>query len=171
MQQINELLKISSPRDIIFKSILDTYNNRPIKIFQIGAIETLDNPLFRIGSGWSDIIFGNYIKSNGGLLNIVDISLDHLANSCLMSMYLEYSINLNHGDAINYITDVYDIYYLDGSNDPQETLDQFNKVVSFNTKCHIIVDDFSIKGTMIDIEKFLFNIHNIEKGLGVFYNG
>lgn len=171
MKQMNELLKIASPRDKIFQSILDTYNNNSVGIFQIGAIETLDNELFRIGSGWSDIIFGKYIKSNGGTLTISDISLDHLANSCLMSKYIGYNVNLCHGDAINYIDDSYDIYYLDGSNDPRETLDQLNKVISFNKKCHIIVDDFSIKGAMININKFPFTIHRIEKGLGVLYNG
>ena len=171
MNELDQLLNMDSPRDPIFKSILDHYNQNPIRIFQIGAIETLDNYLFRIGSGWSDIIFGKYIKTHGGNFSIADISFDHLANSNLIARHIGHNVNLFYGDGIKYINDTYDVYYLDGSNDPKETLAQFNKVISFNKICHIIVDDFSIKGTMIDIPQFPFTIHKIEKGLGVLYNG
>jgi len=173
MQELEKMISLKSPRDDIFKDILKLYENKSTNIIQIGAIETFDNWLFRIGSGWSDIWFGPHVKKYGGIFSVIDISLDHLANSNLMSRQLGYNVKLNHGNGADYLSDEYDIYYLDGSNDPKETLDQFNKILSFNKKnIHILVDDFAIKGILIDLNLYPFTIHRIEKGLGVlFYHG
>jgi hypothetical protein len=170
IDKINELINISSSRDEVFLSILNTFSNKSVNIFQIGAIETLDNYLFRIGSGWSDIVFGNYIKKNGGTFTIADISLDHLAHSNLIASQLGYNVNLCYGNGLDHITPEYNIYYLDGSIDPAETKNQFDKILSFNLKdIYICVDDFSIKGTTIDLSIYPFKIHKIEKGLGVLH--
>ena len=53
-------------RDVIFDNILQQVKPNPINIFQVGAIETF-NPSWRIGSGWSDTIFGKYMREYGGI--------------------------------------------------------------------------------------------------------
>ena len=136
----------ANTRDFIFHDCLNKFNNQPINIFQIGAIETFD-VRWRIGSGWSDIIFGQYISKNGGKLTIVDININNLAHSSYAATKLNYEVDLVYGDAINHINDEYNIYYLDGSNDPQETLDQYLKIK--DVKSIVIVDDFKIKGTLL----------------------
>lgn len=133
-------------RDSIFLECLSKFNNRPVKIFQVGAIETFSSK-WRIGSGWSDLIFGEYIKKNGGSLTIVDINLDNLAHSHYAATMMRYHVNLIHNDAGNCMPNDCDIYYLDGSNDPKETLDQYLDIKDLNAI--IIVDDFKIKGTLL----------------------
>jgi len=133
-------------RDFIFHSCLEKFNNQPVNIFQIGAIETFD-VRWRVGSGWSDIIFGQYISKHGGKLTIVDININNLAHSSYAATKLNYEVDLVYGDAISHINDEYNIYYLDGSNDPQETLDQYLKIK--HVKSIVIVDDFKIKGTLL----------------------
>ena len=146
-------------RDYIFDWALNEFEQKPVKIFQIGAIETFRTE-WRMGSGWSDIIFGKYIKQYGGKLTIADINLDHLCLSLAASNCFKYNIDIVYGDAIESIdNEDYDIYYLDGSNDPQETLDQFNKIKDKN--CIVLVDDFSIKGTLLDTDKYNFKIHKV----------
>ena len=170
-QVMQEHIDMEGQRDEVFREVLD-YHKHTINIFQIGAIETLDNVLFKIGSGWSDITFGKHIKKYGGSLTVCDISLDHLANSKIMSDFIGYDCTLNYGDGLQYIEDRYDIYYLDGSNDPFETEAQFNKVIGFGRKdIHILVDDFIIKGATLDLEKYPFKVYDIEKGLGVLHYG
>jgi hypothetical protein len=155
----NYLNYIDAPtRDIVFKLSLKSFKEKPVKIFQIGAIETF-NINWRVGSGWSDLIFGEYIKKYGGKLSICDINLDNIAHSYMASKQLGYDINICYGDAINFIDEQdYDIYYLDGGNDPKETLDQFNKIK--NKKALIIVDDFKIKGTLLDDSFYVVDIAN-----------
>ena len=160
----NELTNFRT-RDYIFEWALSQFNKKPVKVFQIGAIETFRTE-WRIGSGWSDIVFGKHIKKYGGKLSIVDINLDHLCLSIAASHSFGYDVDIIYGDAINSIDkDRYDIYYLDGSNDPQETLDQFNKIK--NNKCIVLVDDFSIKGTLLTNTGFDFSVHSVANGVGV----
>ena len=134
-------------RDSLFKAVLASFGGSPVNIFQVGAIESFEDK-FRTGSGWSDIIWGEYIRDNGGSLSIVDINLDHIANSAFASTMLNYKISITHGDAIESIKEGYDIYYLDGSNDPDETLEQFKKIM--HTESVVMVDDYKIKGTTLD---------------------
>jgi len=153
-------------RDYIFDDILQKFHPNPVKIFQVGAIETF-KAAWRVGSGWSDLIFGEYIKTHGGKLVVSDINLDHLANSVFAAQVLKYPINIVCGDAIDYINEEdYDIYYLDGSNDPRETLDQFNKIK--DKKCIVVVDDFHIKGTLLlQVGKYGFKVEDVANGVGV----
>ena len=117
---------IAQMRDPVFRKVLDEANGRPLNIFQVGAIETLEGLAWRMGSGWSDIIWGEYIKQYGGSLTIVDINMNHLGHSLLAAQKLGYEVDLIYGDATDHIESRdYDIYYLDGSNDPKETLEQY----------------------------------------------
>jgi hypothetical protein len=140
--------KINAPtRDYIFNTILDSFMEKPVKVFQVGCIETFD-VRWRVGSGWSDLIFGEYIKEHGGSLTLCDISLDNVAKSFFAAKSLGYEANFVIGDAIRHIgNDDYDIYYLDGGNDPKETFDQYMAIK--DKKAVIIVDDFNIKGTLL----------------------
>ena len=82
----------------VFYEVLKMFDNQPINIFQVGAIESFDSS-FRFGSGWSDIFFANYIKKHGGELTICDPELDHLANSIASASLLDYNINSIFGRA------------------------------------------------------------------------
>lgn len=156
-------------RDPIFIEMLALFDNNPIDIFQVGAIETFD-VRWRFGSGWSDIIFGNYIKNNGGSITICDIHLDHIANSCFAADHLGYKINYELNDAAEIIGKKnYDIYYLDGGNDPNETEKQFENITA--DKCVIIIDDLAIKGATL-LKKINFDrIYNAAGGVGVVLKG
>ena len=135
-------------RDRVFKEILESFNGQPVKVFQIGAIESLKN-VFRLGSGWSDIFWGNYIKENGGELCIVDLDLDHIANSNFIAQQLKYAVNIHFGDGGNIIKEGFDIYYLDGAdisyaeNAHEQTLEQFKKIEHTNSM--VLVDDVPTK--------------------------
>ena len=147
-------------RDSIFNEVLSSFDNDPVSIFQVGAIETFKDD-WRYGSGWSDIIFGKYIKKNGGKLVIVDIDMDHLSHSFFAACKMGYKVNVIFDDAKNIINqDKYDIYYLDGSNDPVETLEQFNIAMSVNDKAVFIVDDYSIKGTLLPDGFKMYDVAN-----------
>jgi len=158
-------------RDVIFETILKQVRPNPINIFQVGAIETF-NPMWKTGSGWSDIIFGKYIKEHGGKLTIVDVNLDNLANSSLAAHNLGYEVDLIYGDGAEHISKsgYNDVYYLDGGNHPEETLDQLNNITHGN--CMVIVDDFSVKGTLLPKEVVdTATIHNIALGVAIFELG
>tara|TARA_Y100001938_G_scaffold127156_1_gene179759 strand:+ start:89 stop:694 length:606 start_codon:yes stop_codon:yes gene_type:complete len=158
-------------RDHIFYDLLEEYKPNPIQVFQVGAIESFKEA-WRIGSGWSDAIFGNYIKEYGGKLTVCDINLDHLANSSFAGACLGYNVEIVFGDAINFIKDLPDktIYYLDGSNDPEETLAQFNAIKTKSST--IIIDDFRIKGTSLPKHIFFgsVEIHDVVNGVAVIKN-
>jgi hypothetical protein len=158
-------------RDPIFKNVLETFDKQPVKIFQVGAIETLSGFRWRVSSGWSDVIWGDYINKYGGQLSIADVDIDHLAHSALIGQNLGYPVKLLYGDGADRIKGEnndgvdYDIYYLDGGNDPQETLDQYLKVKDQN--CVVIIDDYSIKGTLIDEDSINITKHDIFNGIAV----
>jgi len=154
-------------RDPIFNKVLESISPAPIKVFQVGAIETFEGIRWRMGSGWSDMIWGEYIRDHGGELTVVDININHLGHSTLAACKLGYEINTIYGDAIEHIdAQDYDIYYLDGSNDPDETLDQYNKIK--HTSSIVIIDDYNIKGTLVDkIKPQNTIVHDMFEGLAV----
>ena len=159
----------STVRDSIFETVLEQFVPKSINVFQVGAIETFDMD-WRIGSGWSDIFFGNYIRTYGGKLTVTDINLDSLSNSIFAAACLQYKIDPIYDDAKNTIgQENHDLYYLDGGNDPRETLDQFTKITNKNAV--VVIDDYDIKGTLIE-ENFELNENNFKKfsafsGIGV----
>ena len=140
----------------MFLSILESFNNKPVKVFQIGAIESLEDQ-FRIGSGWSDIFWGVYIKKYGGHLKIVDLDLNHLAHSSFVSQSLNYDnvdFVLSDGcDVLKSDTTDYDIYYLDGADISQidnahlQTLEQFKAIEHTNSV--VVVDDVPTKASAL----------------------
>lgn len=136
---------IEAPRDRVFRSVLAKFVPNPVTVFQVGAIETFETK-FRYGSGWSDLLFGEYVSMYGGLLKIVDVNMDHLAHSYYAASKMGYEVSLGFGDAIDFIVPGFDIYYLDGADEPlgnAQTLAQF-KVIE-GTDCCVIVDDVPSK--------------------------
>ena len=158
-------------RDPIFKEVLNSFDKNPVNILQVGAIETLSGFRWRVSSGWSDIIWGEYINRHGGQLSVVDVDIDHLAHSALVGQNLGYPVTLLYGDGADRIDDQnnqgveYNIYYLDGGNDPQETLEQYLKVKDKN--CVVIIDDYSIKGTLINEDNINITKHDVFNGIAV----
>jgi len=156
----NEVNAQQPTRDFIFNWVLKQYKDKPIRVFQVGAIETFRID-WRVGSGWADIFFGQHIKEHGGQLSIVDINLDNITHSVFAATALGYKVTPIYGDAIDHITlEEYDIYYLDGGNDPQETLDQFNAIK--DRKCMVLVDDYAIMGTLLpeDLDVTVYDVAN-----------
>ena len=149
-------------RDALFLEVLESFNEMPIRVFQVGAIESLQNS-FRIGSGWSELFWGAYINKHGGEMTVVDINLDHIAHSTFLSNYFKYKVNLFLEDAINVIDEGYDIYYLDGADIDhvadahEQTLNMFKKIEHTNSV--VLVDDVPTKAE--DLIKYL-NEKNIK---------
>lgn len=149
-------------RDWLFENILKSdFKNRPLRVFQVGAIESLETK-FRIGSGWSELFWGEHIKEHGGELHVCDINLNHIAHSHFAASNLGYHVNLHVSDASERLKIMFpeddksvaqlpfDLYYLDGADEPhgnQQTLDQFNLVESHNAL--YLVDDVPTKGQML----------------------
>lgn len=152
-------------RDEVFYEVLKMFDNQSINIFQVGAIESFDSS-FRFGSGWSDIFFANYIKKHGGALTICDPDLDHLANSIASASLLDYNINTIFGRAEDIMTseDVYDLYYLDGSNDPEECDEQMDIIK--DSSCVVLCDDFYTKAATIK-DKFDWQIRPVANIMGI----
>ena len=161
----DNLVSQPSPyRDSLFKRVLDRFNQQPVNIFQIGAIETFEDK-FRMGSGWSDLWFGSYTKKFGGNYYIADINVDHIANSLFLANALGHQCNARIGDGHYSMqqTMACDLYYLDGadisqsSDAHQQTLEQFKIVeeIANNTKqaVSVLVDDVPTKA--LDLIKYL----------------
>ncbi len=136
-------------RDSFFLEILDSFKEKPIKVFQVGAIESLENN-FRCGSGWSELFWGKYIKKYGGELWVVDINPNHIAHSHFLSRHNDYFANYYMGDAMDVIDkQICNIYYLDGADESKtpdahdQTLNQFKKIE--DTHSLVIVDDVPTK--------------------------
>lgn len=167
-----------SPRRIFFNQLLNHLAPQPLKIVQVGAIEEI-SLAWRIWSGWSDVHFGMYIKQHGGSLAICDINEQHLRNSAFLAEVFGYretiatilgkaeEIFLTHS-ATNWGTNLLslaNIIYLDGANDPEETLLQLQYIRT--DKSIVIVDDWEIKGQAIDRDQWPFQIMPISQELSM----
>lgn len=146
--------EIRGNRDIVFETILDYFNSRPIDILEIGCARNLD-----IGSrqsdGWSTCFWADYIFKNNGSLNSYDISKESVKN-CLQIIDYWYNNEL-HGSNYNisicdktFVFDEskFDLAFLDGGDDPNETLEQLKKCKEAGIEI-ILIDDFHTKGKLI----------------------
>jgi|TARA_R110000824_G_scaffold126068_1_gene285429 hypothetical protein len=171
LQGIDISTKIQSPtklRDPVLKHVLSLFDEKPVDIFQVGAIESLDSK-FRIGSGWSDTVFGPHVKKFGGSLVIVDVNLDHLANSYMIADAAGYPVDLKLGDAIDHISEGCNIYYLDGADGHLgdiQTLEQFKKIE--HTSSVVLIDDIQTKAvslvSYLRSKKIKYDIHDVGNG-------
>jgi|19_taG_2_1085344.scaffolds.fasta_scaffold06837_4 hypothetical protein len=163
-----------SPRDGLFTHTMNGnhFNFSSLNILQIGAIEE-PTLRFKLGSGWSDIVFASYINLFGGKLTVVDINEEHLNNSKTVLNDFNIDHDLVLSDASDHIKNnkPYDVVYLDGSNDPEETEHQYNLLDKDSTSI-IIIDDFKLKGDTIKFdERYSGNVHFVTNlGVYVGYN-
>ena len=159
-----------SPRDSLFTHTMNGnhFNFSSLNILQIGAIEE-PTLRFKLGSGWSDIVFASYINLFGGKLTVVDINEEHLNNSKIVLNDFNIVYDLVLSDASDHIkkNKPYDVVYLDGGNDPKETEHQYNLLDKDSTSL-IIIDDFKLKGNTIKFdERYSGQVHFVTK-LGVY---
>lgn len=147
-QQWKESLSKNLSRDNIFLDILKTFNNKPINILEIGCARSLSG---RYGDGWSSLFWADYILNNGGKLDICDIDPDCIENTkiLLSGISNKCSIRFIIEDGLNILKDRsnnYDLIYLDGSDDPNDMVNQI-KYCDF-AKNKILCDDFHTKGSI-----------------------
>lgn len=133
----------SSLRDPVFRHVLSLFGDGPVNICQVGAIETFEQA-FLFGSGWADRVFGAHVRKHGGRYQIIDVDLDHLANSLLVADLLGHKVEIRLDRGESAVAPGFDLYYLDGSNDPSEMLAEVNNIR--HHPCVILCDDWSVKG-------------------------
>lgn len=162
---IKEKLKSeSSARDVVFNHTLSYFEFTPAKILEIGCLRDLNS---RAGDGWSTLHWANYIEENGGGLVFCDINRESV-NLCLGLLEDSFP-NVDYvGRVINgiyLINDGYNFIYLDGGDEPRDTLEQFEKCDVSSQ--FVLIDDYHTKGRMVDEKwkgnKTLFNFSNGHK--------
>lgn len=150
------------PRDKFFHEAITHLGGRSARILEVGALREL-SPHSRFTDGWSSIFWCDYIAKYGGSLDIVDIDISNL-NNCRQALEgLAAKITFINGDARDYISNDYDLIYLDGSDDPNEMLDQF--LMIDRSKTIILCDDFNSKGSVLRHRHSDFTLMEDSSGL------
>lgn len=147
MNQYYQAFKNSvNDRDFVFKEVLALFETKPINILEIGCARNLDCGLGKSGDGWSSLFFAEYVGSNGGHLDIVELEAQNLENCKLITEDFKDKITYICDDGLNHLknNNNYDLIYLDGGNDGQQMLDQFE--CCDRSKTIILCDDFNDKG-------------------------
>jgi hypothetical protein len=142
----NTLCK-SLSRDPIFIDVLNNFKDKPINVLEIGCARSLSG---RYGDGWSSLFWADHILKNGGSLDVCDIDQSCIDNAKILLENFDKEIKVNFitDDGINALQDVdkYDIIYLDGSDDPNQMIDQL-KLCNLE-KNYVFCDDFHTKGSL-----------------------
>jgi len=146
-------------RDNVFKYVLGLLGNNPVDILEIGCLRDLSESARR-SDGWSSMHFANHILNHGGSLTICDISKNSLENcqKALESLNINKLFLLEDGiEVIKKANKHYDLVFLDGSDHPTETFDQYSEIKERAN--YVLCDDFHTKGRLLkskDIEHMLF---------------
>lgn len=149
MNYYQYFLNSKGNRDSVFDYVLNCFNEKPINILEIGATRDL-NLDSRQGDGWSTLHFVKYLNSFGGHLDICDISILSLENSELIlkdSPAVSKKLFLSTGLDRLKENNQYDLIFLDGGDNPNEMIDEYNLINVQNTK--ILCDDFHSKGNKL----------------------
>jgi hypothetical protein len=142
---------IRGNRDIVFETVLDYFDNKPLSILEIGCARNLDLGS-RQSDGWSTCFWADYISKNTGWVDIYDISEESINNCRKLVKYwthakseFDHSITFCfHNEECDDFRD-YDLIFLDGGDDPNQTLSQFKQTGS----AVVLIDDFHTKGRLI----------------------
>jgi hypothetical protein len=148
---------IRGNRDIVFETVLDYFDKRPINILEIGCARNLD-----IGSrqsdGWSTCFWADYLYNNGGNLFVFDIDENSTKNCETITnhwlKHIDYDIDSFYVDISNRSVNKFDfrsginLAFLDGGDDPKETLAQLQECKKNKIEL-ILIDDFHTKGRLI----------------------
>ncbi len=150
-------------RDTVFQDVLARLNGKSASILEVGCSRDLSN-YARQGDGWSSFHFLEYVAKHGHALHICDIDQKAIDNCWELlntfpdvekqdvCLYKESGVTL-----INSWLD-YHLYYLDGSNNPQEMVDEYEGILKLQAEINsysktyfplVLCDDFQIKGTLI----------------------
>lgn len=145
----NNYKNTKNDRDFVFEEVLEYFKSKPIKILEIGCARSL-GATAKAGDGHSTLFFADYIFKKGGELTVVDIDEGCLNNCKVITSDFSDLINYQLGDGFDFISDDFDLIYLDGGDDNNEMVKQFEKC---NRKKSIILcDDFN-QGGKCDILK------------------
>lgn len=135
-------------RDFVFRMCLDEFAkmNKPINILEIGTSRSYDG---KAGDGWSTLFWCEYIEKYGGKLLVCDVDPEAISVSKTLTSdyYGKIDITFLCEDGLKHIDNSYDLIFLDGSDCPNQMLEQFEKVDRKTTK--ILCDDFHVKGKIV----------------------
>lgn len=135
-------------RDLVFQTVLGLLP-RELNILEIGTIRN-GSIESRRADGWSSFHFLDHILDFGGSLTICDVSQG--AIDCCRQilethpLYKNATVNFICDGGLNQISDKYNFIYLDGSDNPEEMAQEFNKAADFEPI--LLCDDFHSKGTI-----------------------
>ncbi len=167
MNYYEEFKKTPSNRTPYFQYVLSLFNEKPINILELGTSRGLVDWL---GDGRAIFHLIEYIDKFGGKVTTIDIEQENIDNcKKLLETYPNYEklksnnqiafivgdalkildnpIYSNNNPKLSYYHEHTDLIYLDVGDDPQLTLDCFEKVNLDNTV--VFVDDFSSKGILL----------------------
>lgn len=151
-------------RDAVFDSVLSHFKPNPLNILEIGCARNLD-PKSRQSDGWSTCFWADYLMEFGGSLDVFDISQESLDNcKILLEEWINWNLRIfffnNWQESFD---QKYDLVFLDGGDDPQQTLDQF-KVFEEQGVEVILVDDFHTKGKLLNKYKAPDSVWTFDNG-------
>jgi predicted O-methyltransferase YrrM len=154
MNYYEEFKATPSNRTPYFQYVLSLFNEKPINILELGTSRGLVDWL---GDGRAIFHLIEYIDKFGGTLTTVDIESENIENcKKLLATYPNFERLKNHiefivGDALKVLDSPMskntDLIYLDVGDEPQLTLECFEKINLNNTV--VFVDDFSSKGVLL----------------------
>lgn len=132
-------------RKPVFFEVLNTFNNQPINILEIGAIGgDMSDTNYIYGAGGSSFYFAEYVRQNGGSLTIVDVNSQILGNAKIMLedfITTEVDIRFICQDGIEYLKQnrEFDLVYLDAGDEECQTYEMFRLINRI--KSRILCDD------------------------------
>ena len=162
-------------RDIVFNSIFKNFHN-PITILEIGVSRDL-NPAVRSSDGWSSLYFTDHTLKFGGKLISVDLDPQAISNCKILCE--EPDKTITHEYYTDFGTSILkekefeniDFIYLDGGDDPQEMVDEYELIKTrFLSPIPpvVLADDFHSKGYLVRqkypnffLYKWENNVHEI----------
>lgn len=158
-------------RDPIFLDVLSKFNNQPINVLEIGCARSIDNQS-RYGDGWSSLFWADYILQYGGSLLSCDIDTNSINNVKILldQIPIKFDTVIEDGSTVLKSKNCYDLIYLDGSDCPNQMLDQIKLCDLKNS--YVFCDDFNQKGIMVSKEypnHILYRLSNNHQ-MALFYN-
>lgn len=133
-------------RDTFFRSLLSSYYNKSINVLELGTSRDIRNDA-RNGDGWSTLWWLTHVLCFGGHITAIDLSAESIDNCQKLTEHYEEYITYLVDNGEKYLEDKFDIIYLDGSDDPNDMLRQFETCLNFNAA--ICMDDFNSKGVLV----------------------
>lgn len=143
--------KHSQTRDWVFEYTLSQFNRSPLPMIEIGCLTHRTDG--RYGNGNSTMFWAEYIDTYGGEIWTCNNNEEHLSACAdvITPTFPDVKIKYVKGDGkqliekLNKVMD-YKLVYLDGSNDPEETLQQFELS---KDRAYVLIDDFNEKGSTV----------------------